>query len=131
MIRFIKSGYLPAATSRDRWDRGQPDAVEGIRAPHVMALYRPGERPRGDPGFVDPNIAVPDAGQAALAAARNLLVQLDIEAQAAAGPGAEAGSPARERARQAQARARAALDEEVKRLAMPHVGEAPSQRRNP
>jgi hypothetical protein len=128
VLRFIKPGYLPAATGRARWDAGRPDAAEGIRAPHVMALYRPGERPRADLGFVDPSIATPDA---ALAAVRNLQVQLDIEARAAAGTGAGASSPARQRAVQAQAHARASLDEELRRLTAQDAGAAPSQRRNP
>jgi len=130
VIRFIKPGYLSASTGRTRWDLGTPDAVEGIRAPHVMALYHPGERPRADPGFVDPGVATPDAAQAALAAARTLRMQLDVEAEAAS-EGAGQQSAARQRAVRAQARARAALDEEVRRLAAQHAGEAPSQRRNP
>ena len=131
VIRFIKPGYLPVATGRASWDRGEPDAVAGIRAPHVMALYRPGAPPRADPGFVDPNIATPGSTESALNGARSLMVQLDVEAQAAAGLGADGNSFARQRAAQAQAHARAALEEEVRRLAAQRAAEQPSQRRNP
>jgi hypothetical protein len=112
-IRFLAPGYAPASATLGSWVAGHGSELEpGIRAPQVMALYRPGRTPKQDLGRDVSGFAPRSAGEEQVEALRKFQASLDLDV-------AEA-DVARERASAAQREARALVSAELRKANKEH-----------
>jgi hypothetical protein len=117
VIRFLARDYSPTATTLGTWTSGSSYGEEiGLRGPQVMALYRPGKKPKPDPGFGTSGLKVPTPEEERLEELRTFMALLDADVMSGDAPEAAAGSATRERVRSAQRHARRVLSEELRRV---------------
>ena len=102
------------------WTSGSSHGEEigeiGLRGPQLMALYRPGKKPKPDPGFRISGLAIPTPEEERLQDLRGFMAALDADAQFGYTLGAAESSAERERVRSAQRHARRVIGEELRHL---------------
>jgi hypothetical protein len=120
VIRFLARDYSPTATTLGMWTSGSSHGEEigeiGLRGPQVMALYRPGKKPKPDPGFRTSGLKIPTPAEERLEELRGFMALLDADARFSYSLESAVSSATGERVRFAQRHARRVLGEELRRV---------------